>query len=455
MLTDILIIMVLLVLNAILTAIDLAILSVNKIKIRQKAEEGDPKAILIKEASEDANLLPSIAIAYTIVGMLIGTYSGIAFAAPISELIVEMGSFGANLSYSTLETVVIIIITIIMSYLSIVIVETIPKRLAIRYSEKISYAVIKPLIVFAKIIKPVAVIFSASVNLVTKLFRLDNMVGEEGVTEEDIRMMVNASDENVDGIEADEKEMIKNVFEFNDKVAEEVVTHRTDIVALNIEATYDEVVNIIHEDHSRIPVYSGDLDNIQGVVHIKDLMKHILDIKDKKLDLKSILRPPYYVPSSKKLDDLFREMKRDSVYFSIVIDEYGGVYGILTMEDLIEEIMGNIMDEYDTEEEPEILVLEDGTYIIQGIAHIEHVNDELNLELPTEEYDTLGGFVVGQMGRIPQDGDEDEITYNNITYKILEVSEKRIQKLLVSRIQEVPETEETPEVSEETSEATE
>ena len=444
MLTDILIILVLVILNGVFTGAELAVLSVNKIKIKQKAEEGDAKAILIKQVTEEDTFLPSIAIAYTIMGMLIGTYSGIAFAGPIADFILSIGELRYTLSDQTVETLIVIIITTVTSYITIVLAETIPKKLALAYAEEISYAVIKPLITFAKVIKPIAIVFSGSALLVTKLLRINSNPEEDTVTEEDILMMVDASDENEEaGIDADEKEMIKNIFDFNDKLAEEIVTHRTDIVSLSIYSTYDEIVAILEEDHSRIPVYEGDLDNIQGVVHIKDIMKHILGREDRSVDLKSILRTPYYVPTSKRINELFTEMKRDNVYFSIVIDEYGGVFGILTMEDLIEEVMGSIVDEYDTEELVEIEQLEDGSYIISGIANIEHVNDRLDLELPTEEYDTLGGFVVGMIGKVPTEGDELEVEHSGMVFKIDGVSEKRIQKLRVyPKVEEEGEAEE-------------
>ena len=437
MLTDIIIILVLIILNGAFTGAELAILSVNKIKIKQKAEEGHQKAILVKKVTEDDTFLPSIAIAYTIMGMLIATYSTIAFAGPISDFILSFGDLYYTMSDTTLETLIVIIITTGTSYATIVLAETIPKKLALIYSEKISYAVIKPLVTFSRVIKPVAIIFSGSASIVTKLLRIKSVQEDEIVTEEDILMLVDASDENEEaGIDADEKEMIKNIFEFNDKIAEEIVTHRTDIVALSIDSSYDEIVMIMQEDHSRIPIYDGDLDNIQGVVHIKDLMKHILSSVDKKIDLRSIMREPYYVPISKKINDLFSEMKKANVYFSIVIDEYGGVFGILTMEDLIEEVMGSILDEYDTEEMPEVEEKEDGSYVVSGIANIEHVNERLGLNLPTEEYDTLGGFVVGKIGKVPTEGDELEVEYGGMVFKIQGVSEKRIQTLLVYKKKE-------------------
>lgn len=434
MLVDILIIVLFIILNGIFTCAELAILSTNKAKIRQKAEEGNKKAILIKEVlTQTDTFLPSIAIAYTVMGIFIGTYSGLVFSAPISNWILSVGDLYYTLNEATLESIVVIVITVILSYVTIVFAETIPKKMALIYSEKIAFALIHPIVIFTKIIAPLAFILSKSGYFVLKILGIKNDKETEYATEEDIRMLVDEGEE-VGNIDEDEREMIRNVFAFDDKTAEEIATHRTDIVSLDIEDEQQEILNVINENHSRIPVYEDNIDNIIGVLHIKDLIRQIIEYPNKNIDIKPLLRDPYFVPSSKKLNQLFSEMKKNKIPFSIIIDEYGGTSGIVTMEDLIEEVMGSIFDEYDDEESPEIDKIDDDTYIISGTASLEHVNETLLLELPTEEYDTLGGFVIGQIGRIPTNEEELEVVYEGVIFKVQGVYEKRIKQLFVNKL---------------------
>ena len=436
--TDIIVIAVAMLLNGLITGAELAVLSCNKMKIRQKAETGDPKAIQIKRVlDEPEKIMPSVAITYTVMGVFVGTYSGLAFSGIIARWIVSFQAL-QNLDYSTVTNITTMLLTIIISYFSIVFAETIPKTYAVNNSEKIAYKVIGTLVIIAKVLGPIAALLVKSAELVMKLLRINSEKIEERSTEEDILMMIEDS-EKAGLIEEDEKEMVNNVFAFNDKTAEEIATHRTEIVALNLNATHDEILEIIHEDHSRIPVYEDDIDDIKGVVHIKDLMKQIIENPQGPIDIRALMRRVEFFPASKKLDDLFHKMQDDKISLSIIIDEYGGTFGIVTMEDMIEEVMGEIYDEYDEIEPLEIVENPDGSYLIQGTTSIDDVNRLLETELSTEEHDTLSGFVIGQLGQIPSEEDENPtVEAQGYEFKICGVAEKRITELLVTKLAPEP-----------------
>lgn len=253
------------------------------------------------------------------------------------------------------------------------------------------------------------------------------------ITEEGIRMMVDAGGD-IGSIDETEKEMINNIFELGNTSVGEIATHRTDIVAINMDATFMEIMNVISEEkYSRIVVYDDNIDNIIGLFHVKDVVKFFLadDHDQKSFELNEILKKPYFVPFSKKTDELFQEMQRDKVHMAIVIDEYGGTAGLVTMEDLIEEIVGNIFDEYDMEEEEDICVIDEKKYRINGTTDLTDVSDLLQIAFEDEEdYDTLGGYLIGRLGRIPDEREKPEIAVGSWLFRIESIDEKRIEKVL-------------------------
>jgi len=256
---------------------------------------------------------------------------------------------------------------------------------------------------------------------------------DKEVTEEEIRLMVDVSEER-GGIDEYEKLMINNIFEFNNKMVSDIMIHRTDIGALPIEASLEEVIAFLNsEKYSRIPVYKDTIDNIIGILYAKDLIYLLSNDTDQvSFKLKSIIRQPYIVPESKRTDELFRELQKNKIHIAVVIDEYGGTAGIVTIEDLIEEIVGNISDEYDEEEE-DFKKLDENTVIIKGTTSLDDVEDYLEVKLPTEDYETLGGFLIGQLGRIPKKNDNPTVEFNDLIFKIEEVEEKRIAKVKVCK----------------------
>lgn len=293
--------------------------------------------------------------------------------------------------------------------------------------------------------------FIVSVLLNLFLFwRLQKMQEEaqkNKVTEEDIRQMVDAGGD-IGTIDETEKEMINNIFELGNISAGEIATHRTNIVAIPLNASVEEITNVITEEkYSRIVVYDENIDNIVGVFHVKDMVKYILEdvkrMEDANFHIEDILMKPYFIPFSKKVDELFQEMQREKIHMAIVIDEYGGTAGIVTMEDLIEEIVGNIFDEYDIEEEEEICPIGEDAYRISGTTDLQDVEQQLEITFEeAEDYDTLGGYLIGQMGRIPEDDEQPEVAVGGWLFRIENIEEKRIERVIATRLPQ-EETEDT------------
>lgn len=274
---------------------------------------------------------------------------------------------------------------------------------------------------------PFVKLLSVSTNFVVRLFGVDPGADEKRVTEEEIRMLVDVGEEK-GTIHESEKEMINNIFEFDNKIVSDIMTHRTDIAGIPIDSSLQDVLDTVkRKKFTRFPVYEDNIDNIIGILNVKDLL-FLLEDNNQDFDLKHLLRQPYFVPESKKTDELFKELQSTKTHMAVAIDEYGGTAGIVTIEDLIEEIVGNIFDEYD-EEEKEFEKLDENTYLINGVASLERVEDFLEVELPVEDYDTLSGFLIGQLGRIPGENENPEIEFNGLVFKVEEMVEKRIAKV--------------------------
>lgn len=290
-----------------------------------------------------------------------------------------------------------------------------------------------------------------NIVLIAKIMLLQKKYAQHAVTEEGIRQMVDAGGSN-GSIDESEKEMINNIFELSNTSVEEIATHRTDIVAVPLEATLAEIKEVLMEEkYSRIVVYEDNIDNIVGVFHVKDLVKYILTdstrMEEGNFHLEDIMMQPYFVPFSKKTDELIEEMQREKVHMAIVIDEYGGTSGIVTMEDVMEEIVGNIFDEYDLEEEEDICPIDENSYSISGKADLQDVAEQLGIVFEDDEdYDTLGGYLIGRLGRIPEDDEMPEIAVGGWLFQIKQFEEKRIEKVYALR---------QPEVLEEAEDATE
>lgn len=434
MFVNALILIALILINAFFAATEIALLSVNPNKVKQKSDEGYKRAISLKKAIDDPNrFLATIQIGISLVGLFSGAFTAQAFSSPVVEYLI---SAGVSVSPDVLKQIVIIGLTVVLSFFVLVFGELVPKRIAMQNAYEFSAFVINIVIVLEKLAIPFVKLSSFTTNCVLKLFGVDINDKEEDITEEEIRMMVDVGG-TTGSIDEDEKEMINNVFEFDNKTAEDVAIHRKDIVALPIDATRRDIIETATvEKYSRILIYEENIDNIVGVLHIKDLLSCLFgeeNTGNREIDLKSIIRKPYFVPVSKKTDELFEEMQKNKVQMAVVVDEYGGTAGIVTMEDLIEEVMGNILDEYDEEEQPDIQTIDTNTFLIQGTADLDTVSEFFDISLPVDDYDTVSGFIIAQIGRIPLEGEQPEVEFDGLIFKVDTVEEKRIATVIVCK----------------------
>ena len=417
--SQVIVLAILILINAFFAATEIAFISINDAKIEKQAKEGNKKAKQIKKMlREPSKFLATIQIGITLAGFLSSAFAADAFADDLAPMLQNLMPLGL----AAWRNISIILITIILSYFSLIFGELVPKRLAMRNSEKIAFGTIGIVRAISIITAPFVKLLTASTNGVSKLFGISG-TDEETVTEEEIRMMVDVGEEK-GSIKEEEKELINNVFEFNDKVVSEIMIHRKDIYAIDINSDVDNILKELDEyKYSRIPVYEESIDNIVGMLFIKDLLANVK--KKDKVKISKIIREPYFVSENKPIDELFRDLQKNKHQLAIVLDEYGGTAGLVTMEDIIEELVGNIFDEYD-DEEKEFEKIDDNTFLISGGVSIHDLRKILGVEIPEGEYDTLSGYLIELLGRIPSDDEKPVIETKRVTYKIEDYEEKRI-----------------------------
>lgn len=422
----------LILINAFFAMSEMAIVSANDAKIKKLAEDGNQKAIMLtKLLSKPSSFLAAIQVGVTLSGLLSSAVASESLAGRIAQAFA-----GTGISLSLVKVLSIAIITILLSYFTLVFGELVPKRIAMKNPEKIALRVVGTLHAISVIFKPFVALLSRSTNTVARAFGVGPGDDPNNVTEEEIRMMVDVGEES-GAIEESEKDMINNVFEFNDRTAGEIMTHRTEISAVEDTAALSDIMEIaIHEGFSRIPVYKDDLDDIVGIIFVKDLLKYVGKTLGGKFDINKIMRAPLIVPETKKCKELFVELTEHKQHMAVVIDEYGGTAGIVTMEDLLESIVGNIQDEYDHEED-EYAVIDDSTYSIEGTADLSEVDRLLDVELPEGDYDTLGGLIVDRLGRIPSENEHPSIEAEGFVFTVEQVEDRHIDKVRVVKKQHV------------------
>lgn len=415
-------------LNGFFAASELAIVSLSDFKIKKLAEEGNKSAkLIVRFLEEPSKFLSTIQIGITLAGFLASASAAVSISEVISELlkatnIKALAVFSAQIS--------LLVVTLVLSYITLVFGELVPKRIAMQNAEKIAFAVARPIDVLSKIAFPFIKILTFSTDVVAKLFGVTEENSGERVTEEEILLMVDIGQEK-GLIHETGKRMINSIFEFDDTTVREVMTPRTSMVAVERMSKIEDILEVlISEQFSRIPVYDDTIDNIIGVFYVKDLLPFY---KEKTIDdfqIEKRIHPVFFVPESKKIDILFKEMQLKKIHMAIVIDEYGGTAGLITIEDLLEEIVGNIWDEYD-EEVIDIEKIDDNTYIVDGMLGIDKFNEAMHINLPEEDFDTIGGFMVGQLGKIPSPKDEAIVEFANMVLKVEKVAKKRIIKVKV------------------------
>ena len=423
MLSEILFLVLLILLNGFFAASEIAFISLNDAKIEKQAKEGNKKAKSIQKMLKDpSKFLATIQIGITLAGFLSSAFASEAFAsrlAPILNRLIPL------ISINVWNSIAIVVITIILSYFTLIFGELVPKRIAMKNYEKIAFATIGVIRTISIVTAPFVKFLTLSTNLVSKLFGVSGDE-EETVTEEEIRMMVDVGEEK-GAIDAEEKEMINNVFEFNDKIASEIMTPRTKIFAVDINSSISEVIDQLTEDcrYSKIPVYDETIDEIKGIVYVKDIL---LSQKNKNTKIKGLVKEAYYVPESKLVNELFQELRQNKKQMAVVIDEYGGTSGIVTIEDILEEIVGEIYDEYDEIVE-KYEKIDENTFILDGGISIYEAEKILKIKIPEGEYDTLSGYLIEELGKIPNEKEKAVIETSEVTYKIEKVKNKRIVKV--------------------------
>lgn len=416
---SLLILAILILVNAFFASAEIAFISLNDAKIDRQAKEGNRKAKKIKKMlKEPSKFLATIQIGITLAGFLSSAFAAEAFASELAPKLNNLIPFGI----SAWNTISIVLITLILSYFSLVFGELVPKRIAMKNPEKIAFGSVGIIRFIHIITLPIVNFLNFSTNSICKLFGVGPQ-DEEVVTEEEIRMMVDVGEEK-GSIEEEEKELINNVFEFNDKTVSEAMIHRTEVYAVDVNSNIEDILGELKEfKYSRVPVYDETIDNIVGVLFIKDLLAYAYTKKEAKI--KKLMRPAYFVSETKPINEFFKEMQRDKQQLAIVVDEYGGTAGIITMEDMLEEIVGNIFDEYD-EVEKDYEKLDDNTFMIDGSVSIYELRKILEVDIPEGDYDTLSGYLIELLGRIPEDDEKPVIETEKVTYKIEDYEEKRI-----------------------------
>lgn len=427
MISQLIFLFILILLNAYFAATEIAFISLNDAKIEKQAKDGNKKAKQIQKMLKNpSKFLATIQIGITLAGFLSSAFASDAFAGMLAPVLNEWMPF---ISIATWQNISIVIITIILSFFTLVFGELVPKRLAMKYYEKISFATIGVIKGISVVTAPFVKLLTWSTNLVSKIFGVGEQE-EEIVTEEEIKMMVNQGEEK-GSIEENEKELINNVFEFNDIIASEIMTYRTDIYAIEMNEDIYGILDEIDEyKYSRIPVYEETIDDIKGILFLKDILKLVSTRKEFKIA--DIMREAYFVPESKPIDEIFEELQANKMQMAIVVDEYGGTAGLLTMEDILEELVGNIFDEYD-DVEVEYKCLDDNTYLIDGSVSLYEMKKILDIELPEGDYETLSGYLIEKLGRLPEEDEHPVIEDEHLTYKIEEYEDRRIKWVKVCK----------------------
>ena len=433
LLPKILILFALILVNSFFAAAEIALISLSETKLKKQLEEGDRKVRkLLKLVQAPDRLLSTIQICITLAGFLSSAYAADAFSDRLVRWLMEDVGFTA-LPATTLNGIMVVLITIVLSYFSLVLGELVPKRLAMKKSDAVAKLTGGVVYTMSVIFRPVIWFLSKSTNAVLRLMRIDPSAEEEEVSEDEILMMVDLGEEQ-GAIESAEKELIENIFEFNNTTAEDVMIHRTDMVMLWVDDTPEEIISTIRESGlSRIPIYNEDADDIVGILNVRDyfLNAHLPQPKP----FRELLRQAYFVPESVRTDVLFRDMQNKKIHMAIVVDEYGGTSGLVTMEDLLEEIVGNIYDEFDPQEDKEIEAVGDNLWRISGSAELENIAEALEIQFPEEEeYDTLGGLVFAQLSSIPEDGSTFEVDSCGLHIQVTEFTDRRVETALVSKL---------------------
>ena len=424
---EIILILILILANGFFVAAEIALISLRRSRVRQLVEQGDKNAKLIRKLQDEPyRFLATIQIGITLIGTLTSVVGGAKLVNLIEPLVKKIP---LSITQTGSEPIAIGLVVVLIAYLSLVFGELVPKYLALSYSQRIATEVARPIYILSRITFLIVKMLSASSKFVISLLIGKKPTESSFISEEEIKYIISEGKEK--GIfEPAEEELIHGIFEFTDTYVHSAMTPRTEIVALDINSPQDKVIQTILEvGYSRIPVYKGTLDNIVGIIYAKDII-NVLQNKDL-IILNDIIREPYFVPDSKKISQLLKEFQAKKIHMAVVLDEFGGTAGLITLEDILEEIVGEIRDEYDQEVE-QIQMLSDGSAIVSARANLEDFNKKFKSKLPQEEFDTIGGYLTHHLGRIP--ALDEEIEIGNLRFIIFEKSAHRLSKIKVTKL---------------------
>ena len=420
---------VLIALNAVFASAEIAVISMNDTKLQKMAKEGDNRAKrLVSLTEQPTKFLSTIQVAITLAGLLGSAFAAENFAGALVE---ALQGAGVGISVAVLETFAVFVITLVLAYFNLVFGELVPKRVGMKKAEGLALGMSGMLTMVSRFFAPLVWLLTVSTNGILKLLGINPEDEDETVSEEEIYMMLEVGAEK-GTIDKEETEWIRNVFAFDDTSVEEVYTHRVDVTALGLEETDEEwKETILQSRYTYYPVYGEDQDDIVGVLNTKDYFR--LEERSRETIMAKAVEKPYYVPETMKADVLFRNMKKEKKHFAVVLDEYGGLSGVISMHDLMELLVGDL-----DEDDREIVSVGENKWKISGSASLDDVAEELELKLPVEEYDTFGGYIFGELGKIPDDGAEFLLEADGMKIQVEKVENHRVIDTLVSREKRVP-----------------
>ena len=433
---QLLLLLCLILINSFFTCAEIALISLNKSKLEKMASSGNRQAKRILSLTrEPSKFIASVQVVITLAGFLSSAFAASNFSGRLTNWLV---SLGVTIPAATLSTVSLVVITLILSYFTLVLGELLPKRIALKKADTLAFAISGPVLFFSRLFAPAVWFLTKTTNGLLRLIGINPETDKYVVTEEEIRIMIDVGSAS-GNINADEKEILHNVFEFDKKTAGEVMTHRRDTVMLRLEDSDEEWENIITEKHhDSFPVCGKNPDDIEGVLKSRDYL--CLKDRGRETVMAKAVKPAHFIPITVRTDILFARMKKNRNHIAVVLDEFGGMMGIVTMKDLLEELVGNLND--DSSSPPELPLIRkiksdkkagQETWVVNGALSLSKASEEFGVSLPVERYDTFAGFVFSLLGRIPEDGSKDELEEGELKIKILDVREHRLEKALVIR----------------------
>lgn len=418
-------------LNAVFACAEIAVISMNDTRLEQLTAKGNKRAIrLSKLTSQPARFLATIQVAITLSGFLGSAFAADNFSENLTSWFLRIG---VPIPEKTLDTISVVLITVILSYFTLIFGELVPKRVAMKKTEQLALGMANLISVLAQLSAPIVWVLTASTNGVLRICGIDPAAEEDEVSEEEIRMMVDAGSRK-GVIDTEEKEFIQNVFEFDDLAVGEFATRRKDLVILWQEETMEQWDKLIHESrHTRYPICGETVDDVVGILNVKDYFR--LKNKSRENIMRNAVQPPFFVPEGIRADVLFRQMKESRNHFAVVLDEYGGTEGIVTINDLLEQLVGDLEDEDSQKEKPEGMEQIDNiTWKIYGNMPLDKVAEVLQETLPVEEYDTFSGFVFATYGSVPEDGSKIEVQTEKMQILVTKICEHQVEEALIHMV---------------------